>query len=212
MPAYERSAIMPKPVDPKFIFEHAHEVLRASDRLEQIQRQTPTMDGAIPASFLNAFSIELLLKCLYAIETNAMPPRGHNLHRLFMILSKPTRQRITVFWDWYAQAMKYQWDVDEQIVNGKEQVIRIAIHRNLEGALQLGSHAFERLRYWYEKGPDDYYFYIGVLPQMLTSMILELRPEWGGHPAGWKMPDDFSKPAPVQPVPASVSIRRTWGE
>jgi hypothetical protein len=144
------------------------------------------MDGAIPAAFLNAFSIEVF------IESNAKPPRGHNLYTLFKSLSKTSRKRLTTFWDWYAQGMRDEWDVDEKLVNAKEQISKITIPRDLEGALKLGSRAFERLRYWYEKEPDDYYFFIGAFPQMLNSMILELRPEWGGLPPGWKMPDDFS--------------------
>ena len=107
---------MTKGVDPKFIFEHAEEVFRASDRLKQINQQTPDMDGAIPAALLNAFSTELFLKCLLAIETSAMPPRGHDLHALFMLLSKATRDRIIVFWTWYAQGMKDKWDVEEQLI------------------------------------------------------------------------------------------------
>jgi HEPN domain-containing protein len=189
----------PGKLDPRAIYAHAHELLRASDALHKISGENKKLDVLVPALTLDAFSVEIFLKCLIAIETGTAPPRYHNLHKLFMQLSKSTRVRITTFWDWYAQGMEERWTARD-IVIGRE------LPRDLESVLKRGAHAFERLRYHYDKS-ESYDYYLGAFPYMLNLMALELRPEWGGYPAGWRAPDDFSTPPSVMPIDGSIRVR-----
>jgi HEPN domain-containing protein len=84
-----------KKIEPEVIFLQGVNFHMASRALEQWKPSHPS--GArlmhMPASVVNAFSSELLLKTLVCIETGRIP-KGHHLLRLFNALSAKTRKRI----------------------------------------------------------------------------------------------------------------------
>jgi hypothetical protein len=131
----------------------------------------------VPAIALSAFASELFLKCLIAIETNANPPKGHDLSDFFKHLTPLTRGRLTQMWGSHAAGQKALWDASDKMTGQK-------CPRDLPSALELGKDSFEAMRYLYEK--QQFVFNFHDLPHMLERRVLELRPEW---------------PAPMRPAP-----------
>ncbi len=124
-----------------------------------------------PAMVITALTIELFIKCLVAIETGDVP-RGHHLKQLFDKLGTSTQNRIQYTWDNSIAAHRAEeW-------NKLEKSLRITIARDLPSALEVGSKAFERIRYSYEGNNEDLQFYLQDLPQLLGRVILEIKPEW----------------------------------
>jgi hypothetical protein len=158
------------PIDPFKIFIQAHNFFQAQELIYETQNGLMTFPGfAIPAATLGAFSCELFLKALVCIETRKVP-QGHNLRKLFDMLSKSTRNRLGELWDEYAVSRAPQWNVMERDRGRK-------VARDLPSALFAGSRAFEFLRYRYEEG-QEFQFFLDDLPHMLGMVALELKPEW----------------------------------
>jgi HEPN domain-containing protein len=165
-----------KKIEPEAIFLQAVNFHMASRALQEWKPSHPS--GArlmhMPASVINAFSSELLLKTLVCIETGRIP-EGHHLLKLFNALSPKTRKRITEIWDDYAITHADRWSEIESVIGSP-------IARDLPTALRLGSKTFELARYYYEER-EEFVFYIGALPDMLGKACFELRPDWGKHVA-----------------------------
>ena len=89
---------MAKPThDPRRIFRIAEWFNLAGNTLKE---HISEMRGvAVPSVVLGAFSLELYLKCLIAIETGKPPPTGHNLRWLFDRLSGNTQSKIKQYFD-----------------------------------------------------------------------------------------------------------------
>jgi hypothetical protein len=154
------------------IFLQAHSYFQAQELIYERWKHDPRMlqSFAIPASTLGAFSCELFLKCLVCVETGSVP-KGHNLRKLFDLLTRKTRERLAELWDGYAVDRAAQWDQIER-KSGK------VVARDLPSAISAGSRAFELIRYRYEKSDEDFQFYLDDLPHMLGFVALELKPEW----------------------------------
>ncbi len=89
---------MAKPMhDPRRIFRIAEWFNLASNTLKE--RISEMRGVAVPSVVLGAFSLELYLKCLIAIETGKPPPTGHNLRWLFDRLSGSTQSKIKQYFD-----------------------------------------------------------------------------------------------------------------
>lgn len=126
-----------------------------------------------PQIVLSAFSSELFLKCLYSIESERSPPRGHNLKTLFKELSLPRRKKIIELWDAYAATREPFWCAAEQTVGQ-------ALSRDFLDVLDEGARGFEKMRYAYED--EAFRFRLADLPGMLRTVVLEVRPEWESAP------------------------------
>jgi hypothetical protein len=50
--------------------------------------------------------------------------------------------------------------------------------RDLESALNMGAQTFEQMRYLFEESATQAQFMLLDLPQILQSVILEMKPEW----------------------------------
>jgi hypothetical protein len=160
-----------KTIKPEAIFLHAfsfHVALQALREHKPLHLTGPrTLD--IPTAVIGALCIELLLKALICIETGRNP-KGHHLLHLFNALSVKTRNRITQFWDGYAAVHAHRW-IEFDTLFGKP------VPRDLPTALLLGGRTFELARYYYEEA-GEFVFYIGILPDMLGTVVYELRPDW----------------------------------
>jgi hypothetical protein len=128
---------------------------------------------AMTTCLLQAFTSELFLKCLIAIEGGA-PPRSHDLLDLFNLLSTPTRKRLEGMWFDYVQRHPDQNEAYKQL--------GVTIEPELTSALASGRRAFELIRYWHEDPDEEYVFYLGPLPNMLGRVVFELRPDWAQPP------------------------------
>ena len=150
------------------------------DKVQQIlmAREPDDRDEAVALAMttclLQAFTSELLLKCLIRIE-GGVPPRSHDLLDLFNLLSTPTRNRLQAMWFDYVQRHPDTTEAFKQV--------GVTIEPELTSALAAGSgpHHFGNG----EEDPDeDYVFYLSPLPTMLGRVVFELRPHWANPPWG----------------------------
>ena len=133
----------------------------------QFIRARGTLDE--PLIVIDALTSELFLKCLICIETGSTP-HGHNLRSLFDQLSDETRTRLQSWWDSeIATHRREDWDKLERFLK---------IDRDLPGALDKGTNAFERYRYSYEGNTQGLHYYLEDLPALLERLILEKKPEF----------------------------------
>jgi uncharacterized protein (DUF2461 family) len=65
--------------------------------------------------------------------------------------------------------------------------------RDLAGAIEDSSRAFEKIRYSYEPDSKDSSFSIGDLPRILRRVILEGMPEWASLGRDVKPVPGFSR-------------------
>jgi hypothetical protein len=158
--------------EPERIFRQAISLLKAQQILKE--KKTDDHDEAVAlvttTSLLQAFTIELLLKCLIRIEGGS-PPREHDLLCLFSLLSAPTRKRLEVMWRGYVQSLPPE-------TTEPFEKRGVKIEPELASALAVGRQAFQRIRYWHEEPGEDFVFYLGTLPNMLFEVAFELRPDW----------------------------------
>jgi hypothetical protein len=159
--------------EPERIFRQAISLLRAQEILKE--RKTDDQDEAVAlvttTSLLQAFTIELLLKCLIRVEGGSSPPI-HDLLELFNLLSAPTRERLETMWRDYVQSQPAETTEPFKQAG-------ITIEPELTSALAMGRRAFQRIRYLHEEPGEDFVFYLGALPTMLFTVAFELRPDWG---------------------------------
>jgi hypothetical protein len=102
---------------------------------------------------LSAFSIELYLKCLLAIECGQYP-ETHNLQMLFGQLRPQTRD-----------ALRKRHDANLQRPG------------NLDEMLAKGGEAFNKVRYLFEHR-DQIQFGLNWLGELVRQKVISLHPEW----------------------------------
>jgi hypothetical protein len=117
-----------------------------------------------PMAVLEAFAIELLLKCLILSEGKE-PGKIHDLAALFQKLHPNRKRKIVDAWDIGPRA---------QIDSVCRQ---FELPSDLPNALVKCGRAFEDLRYAHED-PSKPIFYLGKLPRLLTDQISASYPEW----------------------------------
>jgi len=133
----------------------------------------------LPYFVLSAFSIEVYLKCLLAIEGREIYDT-HDLHELFQELGKENKRAIQKTWAEWQNHLKNGLKIMEA---RKEDPVRLAMFRkqmmgSLPKLLKEGAKTFVTYRYFYEKNPRHGYG-LQMLPPMLKARILEVKPEWG---------------------------------
>ena len=106
------------------------------------EKKTDDHDEAVAlvmtTSLLQAFTIELLLKCLIRVEGGSPPPI-HDLLCLFNQLSAPTRERLAAMWFDYVQSQPAE-------TTEPFKKIGVKIEPELTLALAAGRRAFQRIR------------------------------------------------------------------
>jgi HEPN domain-containing protein len=162
-----------QPVDPRRVFASAEHFNRSMGILRS-QMIGPEMVAVIaqPVMAMSAFTSELYLKCLLCIQSGNVP-RGHHLKNLYSNLERSTRRRIEKRWDAYIPSQAEMYDFAEKELGHP-------IPRDLESALKMGALSFEEMRYLFEEGATQAQFMLMDLPQILQSVVLEMKPEWQG--------------------------------
>jgi hypothetical protein len=154
-----KSRDLPKP---QAIFRHAA-YLASVDKVLR-SHPIPRMDFAAASMLLGAFTIELLLKCMLVMERKE-PPNTHQLNVLFRQVSHKRQRRVVELWEEKARPRPQEW--------GRQ----TGTPTDLPNALVKCGRAFDQLRYAYED-PDATLFFIGDLPQLLMTAIVESEPDW----------------------------------
>jgi hypothetical protein len=114
-----------------------------------------------PAIVMAAFSTELFLKCAAWIDTGEQPKGGHDLSRIYSVLSQSAKDNIE------AHFLKYVATVGN------------AFNLSLNQCLDISSSAFERFRYSYEMKPEELGgFSTEALVFAVCQFILAQNPAW----------------------------------
>jgi hypothetical protein len=157
--------------DPKTIFYQAEAFSKSSvfinnKGFEYIHKNSPISSNIVAAEKINkAFTFELYLKCLMAIESGRYI-EGHNLLDLFKNLSQATQDKI--------------------IQNHNEGIIYSNVHYILHGfdaednfleILKSIANTFIDLRYIFEEHNQNNYDF-GFTMKFVRGMILQLRPDF----------------------------------
>jgi len=106
---------------------------------------------AVPI-ILAAFSIELYLKCLVVLDKGAIPPKLHELDKLFDDLETGTQSEIEFLWAGHSAARN---DAD---LTAYEARTGQQLPRDLHELLKLGGRSFERMLYAYENSHTESLF------------------------------------------------------
>jgi len=156
--------------DAKPIFETATNFEAASLALnEKMQKREHYLVTYLAPYFtLNAFSIELYLKCLYAIENGKHAPTLHNWDKLFDMLSDESKNKIESTYDNNVKNTKEIQTLLKFVPDAKVDLIN---------ALQEMSGAFVKWRYVYE-GNITGYPTATALIDALKTRIKQLKPNW----------------------------------
>lgn len=158
------------------IFRYADAFAEASEKLGEQFRKEPsgsqlhfTQAAHIaPTATLEAFSVELYLKCLHVLDFGKAP-LGHNCQKLFESLAPGTQEGIR---HCYREQLK------------KDYKIVAFLHKNhpefeptLENSISLSKEVFTAMRYGYEGGKGRMFIW-PVLRKAIRMAILAIRPDF----------------------------------
>ncbi|CUU20835.1 hypothetical protein CDS [Bradyrhizobium sp.] len=161
-------------IDPLRIYIQAERFLFADEKLRSREVLISPEIGsyvALPCIVMQAFSIELYIKCLICLEGHPIP-RGHHLKNLFDRLNGKTQKELSVL-----------WTADNESREAFRKMLPAQFHSavsdDVRQALSDGARAFEELRYAHE-GEPACRFYIDTIPRMLRQIIWQRKPDWRG--------------------------------
>lgn len=170
---------MTKPAhDPRRIFRIAEWFNLGSNTL---RGHISEMRGvAVPSVVLGAFSLELYLKCLIAIETGKPPPTGHNLRWLFDRLSSSTQRKIIQYFDNPTDQHEINWR--KTLKNPPKHVpqqMKISSF-TFDEVLDTSARAFGQFRYIFESGTykTNASWNAGYIVVCARRVIVEMHPDW----------------------------------
>jgi hypothetical protein len=164
----------PQPkLDPQQIYLNGCRFQFASERLRDANHLRPGDFEllAYPSMVLSAFASELYLKCLICIETGTVPDSIHSLKKLFRQINRRYQSQVEDGWKLQVQRP----DIVQSLAMIEAQY-GVKVPRDLDWALDAGSHGFVQIRYIYEGAQTK--FLLGDFPQILRAVILQVKPEW----------------------------------
>ena len=170
------------PIDPLRICIQAERFLFADEKPRSREVLTGPEVGAyvmLPCLVMEAFSVELYIKCLICLEDHPVP-RFHHLKKPVRPAQRQNSKRT-------CRAVVADSDSRDAFREMLPAKWHGAVSDDVRQALSDGSRAFEELRYAYEGGPTCR-FYIDTLPRMLRHMIWQRKPEWRGLGPGHSQP------------------------
>jgi hypothetical protein len=158
----------PGTIDARAVFDHASRFHYAGAVLRiEFQRMTaPTIE---PYVVVSSFSSELYMKCLYAMESDGNRIHGHNLRKLFDVLSQETKEELTGGWATISQIYNQSYEQYGE---------KFRLPRDLIAQLDLSGRMFEDMRYFYESGDFAKHWFLSPLPDLLRKIVLDRHPDW----------------------------------
>ena len=166
------------PNSPWLIFRYAEAFRKSAEERQKQLREPHTATGhgntsmdsvlRVPFVVMDAFSLELYLKCLQVIEKGSAD-RGHKCKRLFASLSPGMRDSVRAL---YVQILR-----KESRLVGRLHRDRPEVKTDIDSILDLSNDVFENVRYLYE-GNKPTMFYWPLLAMAVRSTILAINPDW----------------------------------
>ena len=159
-------------------FESANGILGHEMRLQWQERPGGDLAAAAegieprdlaPVVILDAFGLELYLKCLLVIE-GKVPRKEHDHRKLFALLSAPTQREVRQH---HERLVESNPSIREFIEAGHPRS-----HFQLDEVLRQCGNAFTSWRYLYERPDRELIHYTGCVREAVKAVILKSRPEW----------------------------------
>jgi hypothetical protein len=157
-------------IDPRIVFQHASRFHYGTGVLRLDIQQTTIAYHLQSYIMLSAFTSELYLKCLHALERGGSRLRTHDLCGIFEQLSDETRAFCVGEWD----KVTAYYTGRLFLLNGQQ----LKMPDDLRTELAATGKIFQDIRYFYEGTESARHWYLSPLPDILRSRILDLRPEW----------------------------------
>jgi len=141
----------------------------------------------VPTVVYGAFSFELYLKCLIAIETGKKPPSGHDLRRLFNRLNEGTQVRIKEWFNNPTDEHEIQWRESLRNLPPEAPKEMGGEFYTFDRVLDSSARAFTDFRYIFEHGEykQNANWNADYLVHCTRQAILELHPEWDKKEANY---------------------------
>lgn len=153
----------------KGIYDAAHNFLVASNTLNEKLSETNDLSTYLaPYITVSSFSIELFLKCLYALEKGKKAKNIHKLYQLYDALSDDSKIIIKMLYEMYAEK-------DPSLIVLKSKVPEMKT--DLEDILKDMSNAFVNWRYSYEGNLTSFQG-SGPIINAIIGRISMLQPDW----------------------------------
>lgn len=155
--------------DYRKIYQLAEHYSEASRLLEkQARRDLWGCSG--PKLFVDSFAVELYLKCLFVLDTNAAPLQEHDWQKLFDALAPHTKISIR---DEFERNVRSDDVLSNLDVINPEAIKFTDFNRSLRAA----KNTFYKRRYLFESQANDEWFYAHLLREAIrkvTSMDIRL--------------------------------------
>lgn len=154
--------------DYKKIFRLAESYTEAS----LILRREMGGDGfekSAPRLLVDSFAVELYLKCLYVLDTNKKPKRGHDWLKLFQALKPETQLAIRE---------EFKRIIDSDVVLRNLETINpeAAKLKDFNRSLEAAKDTFDKRRYVYEGFSEKEWFYGHMLQQSVRNIaVMDIR-------------------------------------
>jgi HEPN domain-containing protein len=132
-----------------------------------------------PMTVLDAFAVELYLKCLYILDCNKHPPKKHDFLVLFeRLTNKGTKDSIRLLYGEYIKISPIAPVLQKRDPKTYKEVLE------LERYLELSGKVFEDVRYFYGWEGKSKMFYWPMLRLAVRKTILAIEPMWTTEEAG----------------------------
>lgn len=160
----------PKPTpDYRKMYQLAEHYSEASRLLDE-QAKGEEWGCSAPQLLVDSFAVELYLKCLFVLDTNAAPLQEHDWEKLFNALKSHTKDAIR--------------EAFELMVRSDPVLSRLAIINpealkvtDFNRSLTAAKNTFDKRRYLFESQPTGEWFYAHLLREAIrtvTSMDVRL--------------------------------------
>jgi len=160
----------PKPTpDFKKMYQLAEHYSEASRLLDE-QAKGEEWGSSAPQLLVDSFAVELYLKCLFVLDTNSVPPKGHDSEKLFEALAPHTKAAIRDAFERIVRSNPVLSHLD--VIN--PEALKVT---DFNRSLTAGKNTFDMRRYLYESQPTDESFYAHLLRgaiRAVTNMDIRL--------------------------------------
>ena len=154
--------------DCRKIYQLAENYSEASHLLD-VQAKGEQWGCSAPQLLVDSFAVELYLKCLFVLDTNDAPPKGHDWQALFDALKPHTRIAIREAFKQSIESHPVLSHLD--VINPK--ALKVT---DFERSLTAAKNTFDKKRYLYESVTQDEWFYAHLLKDAIRSVTkLDIR-------------------------------------
>ncbi len=137
------------------MYQLAKHYLEASRLLDE-QARGEDWGCSAPRLLVDSFAVELLLKCLFVMDTDSKPPRGHDWEKLFEALTPHSKNAIREAFDRLISSNPVLSRLD--VINPEASKTT-----DFKRSLKAAKNTFDNRRYLYESQSSTEWFYTHLI-------------------------------------------------